>query len=105
MRDAAERVLPLAAERGVAVMVNVPFGRDRLFKAVKDKPLPDFATEFGCRSWAQFFLKYIVSHDAVTCAIPGMAQARYVDDNLKAAQGRLPDPATRRRMEQFIDAL
>ncbi|MER2251933.1 aldo/keto reductase [Methylorubrum podarium] len=104
-RTAAERILPLAAERGVAVMVNVPFGRDRLFKAVKDKPLPDFAAEFGCRSWAQFFLKYVLANDAVTCPIPGMAKAAYVEDNLAAATGRLPDAAERRKMEAFIDAV
>lgn len=104
-RLAAERVLPLAAERGVAVMVNVPFGRDRLFKAVKDKPLPDFAAKFGCRSWAQFFLKYVLANEAVTCPIPGMAKAAYVEDNLAAATGRLPDAAERRKMEAFIDAV
>jgi len=104
-RLAAERILPLAVERGVAVMVNVPFGRDRLFKAVKDKPLPDFATAFGCKSWAQFFLKYVLAHEAVTCPIPGMAKASYVEDNLAAATGRLPDAAERRKMEAFIDAV
>ena len=104
-RTSAERIIPLAEDRGMAVFVNLPFGRGRLFAATQGKPLPEWASEFDCSTWAQFFLKYIVSHDAVTCAIPGMAQARYVDDNLKAAQGRLPDPATRRRMERFIDAL
>ena len=104
-RTSAQRIIPLAKDRGMAVFVNLPFGRGRLFNATQGKPLPDWAAEFDCTTWAQFFLKYIVSHDAVTCAIPGMAQARYVDDNLKAAQGRLPDPATRRRMEHFIDAL
>ncbi|MBB2961849.1 aldo/keto reductase [Methylobacterium sp. R2-1] len=104
-RLAAERILPLAAERGVAVMVNVPFGRDRLFKAVKDKPLPDFAADFGCKSWAQFFLKYVLANEAVTCPIPGMAKAAYVEDNLAAATGRLPDAAERRKMEAFIDAV
>ncbi|MEH3116238.1 MAG: aldo/keto reductase [Methylorubrum populi] len=104
-RRAAERILPLAAERGVAVMVNVPFGRDRLFKTVKDRPLPDFAAEFGCRSWAQFFLKYVLANEAVTCPIPGMAKVSYVEDNLAAATGRLPDAAERRKMEAFIDAV
>ncbi|WP_232632011.1 aldo/keto reductase [Methylobacterium sp. Leaf118] len=103
-RKAAERILPLAQERGVAVMVNVPFGRDRLFTAVKGKPLPEFAREFGCASWAQFFLKYVLGHEAVTCPIPGMAKASYVEDNLAAARGRLPDAAERRKMEAFIDA-
>ncbi|SFK39560.1 aldo/keto reductase [Methylorubrum salsuginis] len=104
-RKAAERILPLAAERGVAVMVNVPFGRDRLFTAVKGKPLPDFAKEFGCASWAQFFLKYVLANEAVTCPIPGMAKAQYVEDNMGAARGRLPDAAERRKMEAFIDAV
>jgi aryl-alcohol dehydrogenase-like predicted oxidoreductase len=104
-RGAGERILPLAQERGMAVMVNLPFGRGRLFRATEGRPLPDWAAEFDCRSWAQFFLKHIVSHPAVTCAVPGMAQARYVDDNLGAAQGRLPDAALRLRMEGYIDAL
>jgi len=104
-RKAAERILPLAQERGVAVMVNVPFGRDRLFTAVKGKPVPDFAEEFGCASWAQFFLKYVLANEAVTCPIPGMAKAHYVEDNMGAARGRLPDAAERRKMEAFIDAV
>lgn len=102
-RDASERIIPLAADRGMAVMINLPFGRGRLFNAVQGKKLPEWAGEFDCQSWAQFFLKYIVSHPAVTCAVPGMAQAKYVVDNLGAARGRLPDAAIRRRMEQFID--
>ncbi|HEY5542150.1 MAG TPA: aldo/keto reductase [Candidatus Binatia bacterium] len=104
-RDAGERIIPLAGERGVAVMINLPFGRGRLFKAVQGKKLPEWAAEFGCRTWPQFFLKYIVSHPAVTCAIPGMARPEYVVDNLGAARGRLPDAAMRRKMEQFIDSV
>jgi aryl-alcohol dehydrogenase-like predicted oxidoreductase len=104
-RNAAERILPLAADRGMAVLVNLPFGRGRLFQAVQGTPLPEWARDFDCASWAQFFLKYIVSHPAVTCTVPGTAQVKYVADNLGAAQGRLPDAAMRRRMEQFIDAL
>jgi aryl-alcohol dehydrogenase-like predicted oxidoreductase len=104
-RGSADRIIPLARDRGMAVFVNLPFGRGRLFKATEGKPLPDWAAEIDCTTWAQVFLKYIVSHEAVTCAVPGMAQARYVDDNLKAAQGRMPDAALRRRMEQFIDGL
>jgi len=104
-RNADERILPLAAERGMAAMINLPFGRGRLFNAVQGKKLPDWVTEFDCRTWAQFFLKYIVSHPAVTCAVPGMAKAEYVVDNLGAARGRLPDNAMRRRMEKFIDGL
>jgi len=104
-RDAGERIIPLAGDRGMAVMINLPFGRGRLFNAVQGKKLPEWASEFDCQSWAQFFLKYIVSHPAVTCAVPGMAQAKYVVDNLGAARGRLPDAAMRRRMEQFIDSV
>jgi aryl-alcohol dehydrogenase-like predicted oxidoreductase len=104
-RDAGERIIPLAGDRGIAVMINLPFGRGRLFKAVQGKKLPEWAGEFDCQSWAQFFLKYIVAHPAITCAIPGMAKPEYVVDNLGAARGRLPDAATRRRMEQFIDSL
>ena len=102
-RDAGERIIPLAPDRGMAVMINLPFGRGRLFNAVQGKKLPEWASEFDCQSWAQFFLKYIVSHPAITCAVPGMAQAKYVVDNLGAAHGRLPDAAMRRKMEQFID--
>jgi aryl-alcohol dehydrogenase-like predicted oxidoreductase len=104
-RDAGERILPLAADRAMAVMINLPFGRGRLFKAVQGKKLPPWVAEFDCASWPQFFLKYIVSHPAVTCAVPGMAKAEYVVDNLGAARGRLPDAAIRRRMEQFIDGV
>jgi aryl-alcohol dehydrogenase-like predicted oxidoreductase len=102
-RDAGARIVPLAADRGMAVMINLPFGRGRLFNAVQGKKLPEWAAEIDCASWAQFFLKYIVSHPAVTCAVPGMAKAEYVIDNLGAARGRLPDAAMRKRMEQFID--
>lgn len=104
-RAAAERILPLAAERGVAVMTNVPFGRDRLFKAVQGKDLPIVAKDLGCTSWPQFFLKYVLGNPAVTCPIPGMAKVAYVDDNLGAARGPLPDQAQRKQMEAFIDAV
>jgi aryl-alcohol dehydrogenase-like predicted oxidoreductase len=104
-RNADERIIPLAGDRAMAVMVNLPFGRGRLFNAVQGRKLPEWASEFDCATWAQFFLKYIVSHPAVTCAVPGMAKAEYVVDNLGAARGRLPDAAMRRRMEQLIDGL
>ncbi|KQP36405.1 aldo/keto reductase [Methylobacterium sp. Leaf104] len=104
-RGAAARILPLAKARGMAVMVNVPFGRDRLFKAVQGRELPPWAAEFDCATWPQFFLKYVLGHEAVTCPIPGMAKAAYVEDNLGAARGRLPDAAQRTRMEAFVDAL
>ena len=104
-RKAGQRILPLAADRGMGVMINLPFGRGRLFTAVQGKSLPPWAGEFDCASWAQFFLKYIVSHPAVTCALPGTAKIEYLVDNLGAARGRLPDAAMRRRMESFIDGL
>ena len=104
-RAAAERVIPLAADRGMAVMTNVPFGRDRLFKAVQGKALPAVAKDLGCTSWPQFFLKYVLGNPAVTCPIPGMAKAAYVEDNLGAARGTLPDAAQRKQMETFIDAV
>jgi aryl-alcohol dehydrogenase-like predicted oxidoreductase len=104
-RKADQRILPLAADRGIGAMINLPFGRGRLFTAVQGKSLPPWAVEFDCSSWAQFFLKYIVSHPAVTCALPGTAKVEYLVDNLGAAQGRLPDAAMRRRMESFIDGL
>lgn len=104
-RGAAERILPLAQEQGLAVMVNLPFGRGRLFQETQGRPLPDWAAEIGATSWAQIFLKYIVSHPVRPIAIPGMAQARYVEDNLGAARGPMPDAAMRRRMEEYVDAL
>ena len=104
-RNADERIIPLAGDRGMAVMINLPFGRGRLFNAVQGKKLPEWTSEFDCKTWAQFFLKYIVSHPAVTCAVPGMAKAEYVVDNLGAARGRLPDAAMRRRMEKLIDRI
>lgn len=104
-RLAAERILPLAADRGMAVMINRAFGGGRLFERVGNQPLPDWATAFGAESWAQFLLKYAVSHPAATVAIPGMTKARHVEDNMQAARGRLPDAEERRRMETFFDSL
>ena len=104
-REAAQRILPLAAERKMAVLINLPFGRNRLFQKVAGKPLPPFAAEFDCTSWAQYFLKYLVSNPSVTCVIPGTEKVAYVVDNLGAARGRLPDAAMRTRMEQYFDSL
>jgi aryl-alcohol dehydrogenase-like predicted oxidoreductase len=101
----AERLLPLAADRGMAVIINRAFGGGRIFEAVGDQPLPDWAAEFGATSWAQFLLKYAVSHPAATVAIPGMTKVRHVDDNLQAARGRLPDAGERARMEAFFAEL
>ncbi len=106
-RLAAERLLPTAIDRGIAVMINVPFGggRNSIFDVVEGRELPDFAAEFDCTSWGQFFLKYLVSHPGVTCAIPGTRQVAHVNDNFGAAFGRLPDAALRRRQEEFFDSL
>jgi aryl-alcohol dehydrogenase-like predicted oxidoreductase len=105
-RAAAEAVLPVALERRVAVLVNLPFGGRRdgnLFRRVANADLPDWAAEIGARSWSQVFLKYVVSHPAVTAAIPGMTKVQHLEDNLEAARGRLPDAAMRTRMEKFWD--
>ncbi len=104
-RAAADRLLPLAADRGMAVLVNLPYGRGRLFDAVGDRPLPDWAKEIDCESWGQVFLKYVVSHPAVTCAIPGTYKMAYLTDNFAAATGAMPDTAMRQRMEKFFDTL
>lgn len=103
-RTAEGRLLPLAADRGVAVLTNLPFGRGRVFRALGSQPIPEWAAALGIRSWAQFALKYVISHPAVTCAIPGTARLAYLIDNLGAARGPLPDKATRRRMAALIDA-
>ena len=104
-RGAGARILPLAAERGMAVLVNLPFGRGAQFRAVGARPLPGWAAEIDCTSWAQVFLKYVVSHPAVTCAIPGTTQVAHAEDNLGAARGRLPDAALRRTIEQYFDGI
>jgi len=106
-RLAAERLLPTAIDRGIAVMINVPFGggRNSTFDVVEGRELPDWAAEFDCASWGQFFLKYIVSHPGITCAIPGTRQVEHVNDNFGAAFGRLPDAALRRRQEEFFDSI
>ena len=104
-RAAADRILPLAADRGMGVLVNLPFGRGRLFSRVGDRELPDWASEIDCVSWGQFFLKYVVSHPSVTAVIPGTTKAHHAVDNIGAATGRLPDATMRRRMEEFVDAL
>lgn len=104
-RGSAERLLPLAADRGIAVIVNRAFGGGRIFKAVGDQPLPNWAKELGMTSWAQFLLKYALSHPAATVAIPGMTKVRHVDDNFGASHGPMPDAAQRAKMEAFYEAL
>jgi diketogulonate reductase-like aldo/keto reductase len=103
-READRRVLPLAQELGIAVLINRPFVQGRVFRAVGQRELPEWATEFA-GSWGQFFLKYIVSHPAVTCVIPGTSQLHHMADNLGAGFGPLPDKNTRRRMADFFDSL
>ncbi|MDJ0941559.1 MAG: aldo/keto reductase [Woeseiaceae bacterium] len=103
-RESAERLLPLAADRGIAVMINRGFGGGRIFDKVGDQPLPEWASEFA-DSWAQFLLKYALSHPAATVAIPGMTKARHVDDNIGAAKGRMPDADERKKMESFYAGL
>ncbi|MGE5791285.1 MAG: aldo/keto reductase [Bacteroidota bacterium] len=104
-REAAQRLLPLAQEQGVAVLVNRPLGQGRMFGRVKGRPLPAWAAEIDCASWAQVFLKFILGHPAVTCVIPGTRNAAHLADNLGAARGRLPDAAMRARMAAYFDAV
>jgi aryl-alcohol dehydrogenase-like predicted oxidoreductase len=102
-RDAAQTILPLAVERKIAVLVNLPFGRSSLFREAAGRPLPPWAADIDVASWAQFFLKYVISHPAVTCAIPGSTQLSHLIDNQAAGRGRLPDESMRRRMEAYWD--
>jgi aryl-alcohol dehydrogenase-like predicted oxidoreductase len=104
-RSAQDRIIPTAADRGMGVLINLPFGRTRVFQRVLNKPLPDWAKEIDATSWAQIFLKYIVSNPAVTVVIPGTATTEYLVDNNLAARGRLPDAAMRKRIESYFDAM
>lgn len=104
-RTSAERVLPLAAELGIAVLIYVPFGRSSLFGRVSGMDVPEWAQEFGADSWGRFFIKYVASHPAVTCVTPATSKAKHMLDNMGAAYGELPDATMRLKMEQFIDSL
>ena len=97
-REAESRLLPLARERGVAVLANRPFAGGDLFRRLRRRPLPAWAAEIDCTSWAQVLLKFVVSHPAITCAIPATSQAAHLRDNMQAARGRLPDAALRARI-------
>ncbi|ASQ00413.1 aldo/keto reductase [Sinorhizobium meliloti] len=104
-REVEERILPLAQEKGIAVIVNRPFRQGDLIRQIEDEPLPDWIAETGARSWAQFLLKFIISHPAVTCAIPATTRVDHVRENLEAARGILPDEKLRRRMAAYVEAL
>lgn len=104
-REAAERLLPLAQDRGIGVVVNEPYNVGRLFTATRGRELPEWAAEFDCQSWAQFFLKYILAHPAVTVVIPATSDPEHLIDNMGANVGLLPDERTRTRMEELFDGL
>ena len=104
-RDAAERLLPLARERKVAVIANRPFAEGAMFRRVRGKPVPEWAKEAGMATWAQYFLKWIVSHPAVTCTIPGTGKAEHLADNLAAGSSPLPGEALRTKMAEHFDSL
>jgi aryl-alcohol dehydrogenase-like predicted oxidoreductase len=104
-RAAAERILPLARDRGIAVLVNRPFGKGGLFGAVRGHALPDWAADMDARSWGQVFLKYVMGHPAVTLPIPGTSKPHHAADNAGALYGRLPDAALRAEMERYLDRL
>jgi aryl-alcohol dehydrogenase-like predicted oxidoreductase len=104
-RDVEERILPLAQERNIAVIINRPFQQGALIRRLEGKTLPPFAAEIGATSWAQFLLKFIISHPAVTCAIPATSRVDHVRENLAAAGGVLPDEALRRKMAAYVKDL
>jgi len=101
-RNAAERILPLAKDKGIGVLVNLPFGRTRVFQNVVSTPVPGWAKEFEASSWAQVFLKYILANPAVTCIIPGTATVKYVNDNTGAMRGALPSPEHLKQIEALV---
>jgi aryl-alcohol dehydrogenase-like predicted oxidoreductase len=103
-RDAAMNVLPLAIERKVAVLANIPFGFGSVLRQAMSRPLPGWAADIDVTTWSQFLLKYVISHPAVTCAIPGSTKVAHLEDNQRAARGRLPDAEMRKKMEQYWDA-
>ena len=104
-REAERMLLPLAAEQQTAVLINRAYEDGRLFAQVRGKPLPEWAAEFDCNSWGQFFLKYVISHSAVTCVIPATSKVKHLIDNMGAGRGRLPDAAQRARMVAYFESL
>jgi len=103
--ESAEMILPLAQDRGIAVLIYVPFGRTRLWRRVRGREVPKWAAEFGANSWGQFFIKYCAAHPAVTAVTPATSKAKNMLDNIGAAYGELPDAAMRRRMEALVESL
>jgi aryl-alcohol dehydrogenase-like predicted oxidoreductase len=101
-REAERRLLPLAVDRGLAVLVNRPFAEGALFRRVRNQTLPPWAAEIGCRSWAQLFLKWIVAHPAVTCVIPATSRPDHLEDNMQAGAGPLPDAGQRDRIAALV---
>jgi aryl-alcohol dehydrogenase-like predicted oxidoreductase len=104
-RDAERRLLPLAADKRIAVLANRPFAAGGLFSKLRGKPLPPWAHEIGCTSWAQFLLKFVISHPAVTCAIPATSKLQHLTDNMEAGVGTLPDAGMRERMARYVAEL
>ena len=104
-REVEQRLLPLAQERNIAVIVNRPFQRGDLIDELQGKPLPSWAGEIDCRSWPPFLLKFIISHPAITCAIPATSQVKHVQENMQACYGRLPDMAMRQRMIDYVEKI
>ena len=104
-RQAEQRLLPMAAGRGTAVLTNMPFEKSRLFKVVEGRPLPDFAREIGAETWAQFFLKWVISHPAVTCALPATSNPDHAAENIAVLRGPLPDREMRARMVRHMESI
>jgi aryl-alcohol dehydrogenase-like predicted oxidoreductase len=102
-REAEQRLLPMAQDRGLAVVINRPFNGGSLFRNVRGKALPAWATEIDCDNWAQFFLKFIISHPAVTCAIPATSRVEHLHENMGALHGRLPDADMRAEMIRYFE--
>jgi aryl-alcohol dehydrogenase-like predicted oxidoreductase len=104
-RNAEDALIPIARDKGMATLINGPFGNTRLFRRVGDREVPDWAKEFGANSWAQFFLKWLIGHPDVTVPIPATSDPGHMRDNMEAGLGRMPDSAERKRMQDYIDAL
>ena len=104
-REAEQRLFPIAADKGIGTLINRPFRRGGMFDKVEGKKLPEWAAEFDCTSWGQFFLKFVVSHPQVTNVIPATSKPKHMVDNMGAGYGRLPDAKMRERMVRYLQAL